>query len=104
MNQFSKKRLMELNAEEKKKALSEFIVKASPEIIDAAKKQALKRGFNSEDISKIEAGDYVTGGVIFWVKVCERQRTTEEPSREIVFFEDVWISGYYWPLHIKVTF
>jgi len=88
---------------ERKNEITKFANRASFKIIDLAQKKAVKRGFGGRKISKIEAGDRIAGKDIFWVKICERQRT-EKPSDRIEFFEDVWVDGYLWPFYIRVTF
>jgi hypothetical protein len=92
-----------LTAEEKKNAIINFVNRASLVIIDLTKDKAIKRGFDPRKISKIEAGDRLTDGKIFWIKVCEKQQG-EKSSKQFEFFEDVWHLGYFWPLYIRVTF
>jgi len=92
-----------LTTEKRKDATTGFVNRAVLEIIDLAKDKAIKRGFDPRKISRVEAGDRLSDGTIFWIKVCEKQHA-EKSSGQIEFFEDVWSRGYFWPLYIRVTF
>lgn len=60
-----------------KKEVSKFVIDACLEIISIAQKECLEREIDPRDISKIEAGYYVTENRIFWIKLYENHKTAQ---------------------------
>ncbi|GMX58720.1 MAG: hypothetical protein MCSN_3740 [Candidatus Microsyncoccus archaeolyticus] len=86
-----------------RKEISEFVIDACLEIIAVAQKECLEREINPINISKIEAGDYVSENRIFFIKLYENHRLTESYP-PIKFSKEVAHKGHLKTIQIRIKF